>query len=316
MCEAGVLSRVDEGARIAIGVGSRGIDNISLITRTVVDLVRSRGADPFVVPAMGSHGGATAEGQKAVLEHIGVNEKAVGAPIRATMDVVQIGHSPGGLPLYFDRYAAEADGIVPINRIKPHTSFRGPVESGLLKMLVLGFGKQLGADATHARGFDHMANNILDVSSSLIERLPISFGLGVIENAYGQTARVVAVPAERMQEDERRLIDDARALMPRIMFNPLDVLIVDQIGKDVSGVGMDPNVTGRYPSDLVKGDQRVTRIVALRLTERDGRQRRRRRFGRRYDPCPGRADRPAKRLYEQPHLDHDVDGQASDGVSH
>jgi hypothetical protein len=268
--EAGVLSRVDAGARIAIGVGSRGIANISLITRTVVDLVRSCGADPFVVPAMGSHGGATAAGQRAVLEHIGVNEKAVGAPIRATMDVVQIGNSAGGLPLYFDRHAAEADGIIPINRIKPHTSFRGPVESGLLKMLVLGFGKQLGADATHARGFDHMANNILDVSASLIERLPVSFGLGVIENAYGQTARVVAVPAERMQEDERRLIDDARALMPRIMFNPLDVLIVDQIGKDVSGVGMDPNVTGRYPSDLVKGDQRVTRIVALRLTDATG----------------------------------------------
>jgi hypothetical protein len=262
-----VLSRVREGARIAIGVGSRGVANLPLITRTLVELVRSRGADPFIVPAMGSHGGATAEGQEAVLDHLGVNEGSVGAPVRATMEVRQFGVSSGGLPLYVDRYAAEADGIIALNRIKPHTSFRGSVESGILKMLVIGFGKQRGADAAHARGFQYMADHILDLSSAWTERLPVLFGLGVIENAYDQTAKVVAVPAERLLKEERRLIDEARALMPRIMFNPLDVLIVDEIGKDISGVGMDPNVTGRYPNDLVKGGLRVTRIVALRLTQ-------------------------------------------------
>jgi hypothetical protein len=261
------LSDVRKGASIAIGVGSRGIANLPVVTRTLVELLHQRGARPFVVPAMGSHGGATAEGQAAVLEHLGVTEGSVGAPVRATMDVLHIGSSAGGLPLYVDRYAAQADGIIALNRIKPHTSFRGPVESGLLKMLVIGFGKQRGADAAHERGFEYMAAHILDLSAKWTQLLPIVFGLAIIENAYGQTAKVVAVAPDELREKEQPLLEEARGLMPKIAFNPLDVLIVDTIGKDISGVGMDPNVTGRYPNLLVKGELCLSRIVAPRLSQ-------------------------------------------------
>jgi hypothetical protein len=264
---SGTLSKVRQGASIAIGVGSRGIANLPVITRTVVELVREKGARPFIVPAMGSHGGATSEGQVAVLEHLGVTEASVGAPVRAVMEVLHIGSSAGGLPLYVDRNAAEADGIIAVNRIKPHTSFRGPVESGLLKMLVIGFGKQRGAEAAHERGFEYMATHILDLSAKWVELLPMLFGLAIIENAYGQTAKVAAIAPEQLREQEQWILEEARSLMPKITFNPLDVLIVDKIGKDISGVGMDPNVTGRYPNMLVKGDLSVSRIVTLRLSE-------------------------------------------------
>ncbi|MDQ0189509.1 DUF2088 domain-containing protein [Alicyclobacillus cycloheptanicus] len=263
----GLLERIQPGSNIAIGVGSRGIANLPELVKATVDLVKARGANPFLVPAMGSHGGATAEGQRAMLNHLGVREDTVGAPIHATMEVVQMGMSAHGLPLFVDRNAAAADGIIVINRIKPHTSFRGPVESGLLKMLVIGLGKQRGADAAHARGFASMADHILDLSQAVLDRLPVLFGVAVIENAYDETAKVAAVASERMHELEPQLLNEARLRMPRISLNDLHVLVVDEIGKNISGVGMDPNVTGRYPNDLVKGDLRVNRIVVLSLTE-------------------------------------------------
>lgn len=268
VAKAGVATRIQPGTEIAIAVGSRGIANLPQFVKTTVDLVKSRGARPFVVPAMGSHGGATAEGQREVLEHLGIVEDTVGAPIRATMDVVQKGISAHGLPLFVDRNAANADGIIVINRIKPHTSFHGVIESGLLKMLVIGLGKQRGADIAHARGFGVMADHILDLSHAVIERLPLLFGIAIVENAYDQTAKVVAVAPERMRETEPQLLEYARACMPRILLNDLHVLVIDEIGKNISGVGMDPNVTGRYPNDLVKSDMRVNRIAVLSLTEK------------------------------------------------
>ncbi|WP_029421123.1 DUF362 domain-containing protein [Alicyclobacillus macrosporangiidus] len=268
IAEAGVAERIRPGAKVAIGVGSRGIANLPVLVRAVVEVVKQRGADPFIVPAMGSHGGATADGQRAMLEHLGVTEATVGAPVRATMEVVQAGVSAGGLPLYVDAYAAKADGIIVINRIKPHTSFRGKVESGLIKMLVIGLGKQKGAETAHARGFDHMTRHLLDLSAALIERLPVWFGVGVLENAYDQTARVVAVPAERLHEVEPELLNEARRLMPKILVRDPDVLVVDEMGKDISGVGMDPNVTGRYPNQLVQPDIRIGKVCVLRLTEK------------------------------------------------
>jgi hypothetical protein len=258
-------NRIRPDTDVAVGVGSRGIAGLPELVKAVVDFVKSRGARPFIVPAMGSHGGATAQGQRDVLEHLGVTEASVGAPIRATMEVVECGVSSKGLPLYVDKYAAEADGIIVINRIKPHTSSRGPVESGLIKMLVIGLGKQRGADTAHALGFGHMADHLLDLSRTFLARLPLLFGVGVLENAYDVTTKIVAVPPERLHEVEPQLLEEARRWMPRILFNALDVLVVDEIGKDISATGMDPNVTGRFGNDLVKGDLSVTRIAVLRI---------------------------------------------------
>lgn len=265
---SGKLQEIKHGDRIAIGVGSRGIANLGLIVRTVVGLVKERGAVPFIVPAMGSHGGATAEGQTAILAHLGITRESVGAEIRATMDVVSHGHSRGGLPVLMDANASEADGIIVVNRIKPHTSFHGTVESGLLKMLVIGFGKQRGADVAHARGFGHMSAHIMDIGEAILERLPVHFGLGVIENAFDETAKIAVVSPADFMEREPHLLREAKSMMPRILINNLHVLIVDEIGKDISGVGMDPNITGRFPNEFVQPDFHANRVAVLRLTEK------------------------------------------------
>lgn len=263
--------RIQPGARVAVGVGSRGIANLPDLVAAVIQVLHDGGANPFVFPAMGSHGGATAQGQQDMLAHLGVSEQTVGAPVRATMETVQVGTSASGLPVFVDRDAAMADGIVWINRIKPHTSFRGAVESGLLKMMVIGFGKQKGADVAHAMGFAHIEERMLDIAPVLQRRLPLWFAVGVLENAQDVTAKVVALPPEQLLDRERQLLSEARRLMPKIDLNPLDVLVVDEIGKNISGVGLDPNITGRYPNDLVKGELTVDKLAVLRLTqETDG----------------------------------------------
>lgn len=266
--EAGVLNKIAPGNRVAIAVGSRGIADIPILTREVVNAIKSVGGEPFIVPAMGSHGGATAEGQIDVLEQLGVTEQAVGAPIRSSMEVVEIGRLPNGLPIYVDQLAYEADQVVVINRIKPHTAFRGPVESGLMKMLTIGLGKQKGAEAAHAYGFKYMAEHVPAMAREILKKVPILFGLATIENAYDRPAKIVAVPAEKIEETEPGLLLEAKALMPKILFDPIDVLIVDEIGKDISGDGMDPNITGRYPTPYASGGPEVKRIVVLGLTER------------------------------------------------
>lgn len=263
-----VLSRISKGDRVAIAVGSRGVADIPLLTRETVRAVKSVGGEPFIVPAMGSHGGATAEGQKDVLAQLGVTEAFVEAPILASMDVVEVGKLPNGLPVYTDKHAYEADKVIVINRIKPHTAFRGPVESGLLKMITIGLGKQKGAEAAHAYSFKYMAEHVPEMAKITLAKVPIIFGLGSIENAYDRPAKIVAVPAERLEEEEPQLLLEAKALMPRIMFDPIDVLIVDEIGKDISGDGMDPNITGRYATPYASGGPEVARIVVLGLTER------------------------------------------------
>jgi hypothetical protein len=234
----------------------------------VVNAVKLAGGQPFIIPAMGSHGGATAEGQKEVLEDLGVTEESVGAPIHASMEVVQVGQLPGGLPVYTDRNAFEADKVIVINRIKPHTAFRGPVESGLMKMITIGLGKQKGADAAHAYSFKYMAEHVPEMAKMVLSKVPIIFGLGIIENAYDRPAKIVAVPAEKLEELEPQLLLEAKSLMPKIMFDPIDVLVVDEIGKDISGDGMDPNITGRYGTPYASGGPEVTRIVVLGLTEK------------------------------------------------
>lgn len=255
------------GARVAVAVGSRGIARLPELVRTLVDVLKETGAAPFIVPAMGSHGGATASGQRTVLANLGITEEAVGAPIISSLDVVETGRLSNGLPVYADQAAARADAIVVMNRVKPHTAFRGPFESGLMKMIAVGLGKQKGAEACHQMGFRHMAETVPGAARMIIERLPVAFGVAVVENAYDEIARIVVVPADRIENVEPELLREARNLMPRIPFAELDVLVVDWIGKNISGDGMDPNITGRYPTPYAAGGPTVNKLVVLDLTE-------------------------------------------------
>lgn len=263
----GTGDAVRPGMRVAVAVGSRGVAEIARITAALVAELRRRGAEPFVFPAMGSHGGATAEGQLEVLRTLGVTEDAVGCPIRSSMEVVELGRLGNGLPVYLDRLAHEADGIVVVNRVKPHTSFRGPSESGLVKMITIGAGKQKGADACHAFGFAHMAEHIVAMAELALARSRILFGLATVENAYDRPMKLVAVPAREVVARDRELLALAKANMPRIPFDPIDVLAVDRIGKEFSGTGADPNVTGRATTPYVSGGPQVARLVLLDLTD-------------------------------------------------
>lgn len=263
-----IASRVHSGMKIAIGAGSRGIANIGITVRATVQALKKLGAQPFVFPAMGSHGGATAEGQQTVLAGYGITEERVGAPIRATMDTILIGEMEDGTPVHMDRYAHEADGVVLINRIKPHTSFRGPIESGLVKMMVIGMGKIQGATYMHAHGMDFFPELLPRVAKLIMEQTSILFGIGMIENAYDQTAIVEAVLSDTLLEREVELQAKAKSLMGRLHFSEIDVLLIDRMGKEISGAGFDPNITGRN-NRAVTGfnDPRAQKIVVLSLTK-------------------------------------------------
>jgi hypothetical protein len=268
LAKPGTGDRVKPGMRIAIAVGSRGVAEIQTITRITVEEIKKRGGVPFVVPAMGSHGGAMAHGQQQVLAELGVTEAAVGCPIVSSMEVVEVGRLPSGLAVLIDKTAFEADGIVVINRVKPHTAFQGPSESGLVKMLSIGLGKQKGADSCHAYSFKHMAEHIVEMAKIKLEQCRFLFGIATVENAYDHIAEIVAVPAENMIQVDQKLLLEAKANMPRIMFDPMEVLIVDRIGKEISGDGMDPNITGRYPTPYASGGPAVNKLVVLDLTEK------------------------------------------------
>jgi hypothetical protein len=267
---AEIAALVRPGQRIAIGVGSRGIARLPEIVAALVAGLRAAGAEPFIIPAMGSHGGATADGQRDVLAHLGVMEERVGAPIHAQMETVTLGHAEDGTPVHLDRLAAQADGIVFVARVKPHTAFRGPYESGLAKMIAIGLGKQAGAAACHAAGFGQIARLIPALARRCIERSPIRFGLAVLENAHDQPYRILAVPASHILEDEPALLQEARQAMPRLPFDSFDVLVIDEIGKNISGDGADPNITGRYPTPDASGGPVVNKQVVLDLTDETG----------------------------------------------
>ena len=263
-----IAARVHSGMRIAIGAGSRGIANIGIAVCATVQALRELGAKPFVFPAMGSHGGATAEGQQAVLAGYGITEEDVGAPIRATMDTVLIGKMEDGTPVHMDRYAHEADGVVLINRIKPHTSFRGPIESGVVKMMVIGMGKIQGATYLHAHGMDVFPEVLPRVATFIMEQTSILFGIGVIENAYDQTAIVEALLSDTLVQREAELQVKAKSLMGRLHFREIDILLIDRMGKEISGAGFDPNITGRNHRGVTGfDDPRVQKIVVLGLTK-------------------------------------------------
>ena len=263
-----VLDSVRPGMSIAVGVGSRGISNQPVIVRILIDHLKAQGAHPFIFPAMGSHGGATADGQQGLLLRMGISEQTMGAPVRATMDVVDMGTAGNGLTAWFDAYAAAADGIVLVNRIKPHVSFRGRYESGLMKMIAIGLGKQKGAEACHQLGMERMLGNIEAIGRTALSTGKILFGIALLENAYHETCRIEVIPAERIEEEEVALQAEAKRLEPRILFDRLDVLIIDEIGKNISGTGFDNNVVGRYHlPHMTSAGPFIARIAALDITE-------------------------------------------------
>jgi hypothetical protein len=270
LVKSGQLAQIKPGMHIAIAAGSRGVAQLATIVRTTVAEVKKQGANPFVVPAMGSHGGATAAGQAEVLAHLGVTEESVGCPIVSSMEVVELTRLPNGMPVYIDKNAYQADGIIVINRIKPHTAFRGPNESGMVKMITIGLGKQKGAESCHAYGFKHMHSLIPAMAQEILKLAPIMFGIATVENAYDHVAKVVVAGATELIETDRQLLIEAKAAMPRIEFSPIDVLVIDEIGKDISGDGMDPNITGRYPTPYPTGGPEVSKMVVLDLTEKTG----------------------------------------------
>lgn len=259
---------VKPGQTVALAVGSRGIVNIDKATRASVDHLKGLGARPFVFPAMGSHGGGTSEGQLSVLEHYGVTEATMGCPVRATMDVVQVGETLG-LPVWLDRYAAEADWIGVINRVKPHTDFKGEIESGLFKMMTIGLGKHRGAIQGHRANVRHGYETVITaVGRAMLRTGKIAFGLGLVENGYDETAKVEAFLAADLEAGERALLREAKAWMARLPFEQVDLLVVDEMGKDVSGSGMDSNVIGRHGGFFEPQfpTPKITFIVACDLT--------------------------------------------------
>ncbi len=261
-----VMDRVRPGDVVAIAAGSRGINNHDEIVRSVARELLARGAKPFIFPAMGSHGGATAEGQRDLLAGYGITGEAMGVPIVSSMETVQVGVTPHGLPVRIDAHAAAADWIVPVGRVKPHTDFRGRHESGLVKMLSIGCGKQYGANICHMQGFPHMARNIWEIAEAVLSTGKVLFGLAIIEDASHGTWSLTAVPGEAFDEEDAALLEEAKGLIPRIPFEKIDLLVLSEIGKDISGASMDPNITGR---SAVMGSSRpfAERIVALDLTD-------------------------------------------------
>lgn len=272
---AAVRSRIKPGARIAVAVGSRGISNLAAIITSVIKNVKDAGGVPFIIPAMGSHGGATAEGQIEVLGTYHITEAAMGVPIRASMEVKQVGVSEDGVPAFCSVEAANADGVIIVNRIKPHTDFSGELGSGIMKMAVIGLGKQKGANTMHMAaqrlGYERTLRGI---ARTIIRETPVLCGVGILEDQHHDTGKLSVLPREQIEEMENQLLIEARNMMPLLPFEEIDLLIVDRIGKNISGCGMDPNVIGRsvygYTSSLSPiGSFRpyIRRILVRDLTD-------------------------------------------------
>jgi hypothetical protein len=263
-----IQQRIQPGARVAIGVGSRGINHLQEIVRALVASLRELGAEPFIVPSMGSHGGGTAEGQIEVLASYGITQEGVGAPVRASMDTVELGEVLDGIRVVIDRIAAtEADAIVPVARVKPHTDFRGDIESGLHKMLGIGLGKHRGASYLHTFPLDRFGELVPAVGQLVLQRARVPFGIAIVEDAFEEPAIIEAVPSEAFLERERELQQLAKAWLPRLPFDSVDVLLVQELGKNISGSGMDPNVTGRFSLPSMPRHVQIGRLVVLDLTE-------------------------------------------------
>ena len=267
LCRDNLLKVLKPGMKVAITCGSRGIHNYPLIVRTIVNLIKETGAFPFIVGAMGSHGGATENGQRQILSDFGITEEAMGCPIKCQMDTVCIGHCDEfDTDVRIDKNAAEADAILLLNRIKIHTSFHGPYESGLMKMMSIGLGKQPGAEIIHAIKPELMHRVVEEHGKIVLQNAPVIGGLAVIENAYDKTYKLVGLTPDEIIKEEPNLLLEAKSLFANILFDKTDILVVDKIGKNISGDGMDPNVTGRFATSLSGGID-ASAIVVLDLTD-------------------------------------------------
>jgi hypothetical protein len=266
------------GARVGVTVGSRGIHNVATLTRAAVDFLKERGARPFILPAMGSHGGASAEGQRQLVAHYGVTEEAMGCPVRAEMETRSVGRTDAGIDVRVAEAAWDSDGVLLMNRIKPHTDFKGPLESGLTKICAIGLGKYDGSREIHRHLFSlGLGQAIRSVAGKLLETGRILGGVGILENAYHETARVVGVPARDLFEAEERLLDEARGLMGRLPLGEIDVLVCDRLGKNISGTGLDTNIIGRSVYGYTHGQAwcedmpRILRVAVMDVSdESDG----------------------------------------------
>jgi hypothetical protein len=262
--------KVRKGERVGLTAGSRGIKDKPKVLKTIIRRLKNLGTSPFVVPCMGSHGGATAQGQIEVLESLGITERSVGAPILSSTEVEEIGYTRFGTPVLIDKNLLKADKIIIVNRIKPHTDFEGEIESGLIKMMVIGMGKPKGALMVHRLTIKHGFPAVLvEVVSILLEKLPIFFGVGIIENQYDETALIDLLKPEEIVEKEKALLKKAKELIPFLPFNQMDILIVDEMGKNISGAGMDTNVIGRnlFIGGTKSNKPKITRIFVRDLTE-------------------------------------------------
>jgi len=267
--KAGLASKIKPGAEIAVTAGSRGVAHYPEILAAVVEEVKKAGGKPFLIPAMGSHGGASTEGQVSILRDLGVTAETVGAPIRATMEVDFVGELGNGSPVYVDRNALKADGIIVVGRVKPHTDFKGEIESGLMKMIVIGLGKQKGAEMIHRFKSEGYHKLIPEAAKLIMKKAPIILGLAVLEDAYHDIAVVKAIEPEDIEREEKKLLGKAKTLLARIPFKDIDVLIIDEIGKEISGAGLDTNVVGRFwlPGEVDPLSPNIRSIVVLDLSE-------------------------------------------------
>ncbi len=264
----GLEKKVTRGQTVAVACSSRGINNYSTIVETVVSSLKQIGLTPFIVPSMGSHGAATALGQQRVLEHLGITEKEMGVPIRSSLDVVRIGETAENIPVYLDKLAARADHIVLVNRIKKHTEFEHEFESGLLKLMAIGLGKQKGAATYHEAMLTYgYPRVIFNVAREVLRYSNVLFGVGVVENGYNQTADIDICPPENIKNMEIDLLRTAKKLAPRLPFDQADILIVDEMGKDISGTGFDTKVVGRIGLPLIAKEPKSPKIKRILICD-------------------------------------------------
>lgn len=263
----GLDEKIRPGMKIAITAGSRGIDHITEILQSIIKELKKIKAEPFIVTAMGSHGGATAEGQRQVLSHYGITEKSMGVPIKATMDTVKLDYLKNGLPVYFDRIAYHADGIIAVTRVKVHTAFKGKIESGLHKMLAVGLGNHRGAKLVHSLGVKGLCDYMVEFAKVILKKAPIIAGFGILENGYDQTFRIKAARPDEFAKVDSELLEECKKILPRLPVKNIDLLIVQEIGKNISGTGMDTNIVGgiKDPGDFEQPE--IKKLLVLDLTK-------------------------------------------------
>ena len=270
LIDKNIKDKIKPGMKIAITGGSRGISFYKELMKTIVSFVKKCGATPFIVPSMGSHGGGTSEGQENMLKKLGITKESVGCEIISSMDVVEVGRTSKDLPVYIDKNAANADGIILLNRVKLHTSFRGKYESGLIKMMAIGLAKRKGADMTHFLRYENMAENLVEVGKIALNNLNIICGVASIENGYNEVADLFVLHKDEILQEEPKILEKSKRLMPRIYLDNIDVLIVNEIGKNISGTGVDTNIVGRFHTNAASGGPNTVKLGFLDISEKSG----------------------------------------------